>query len=90
MNWQPNYITMISNTDAAGVYDDADHNSTEMSLIDLFEPAGMMSPNSVSLDIHELIINAGITWRAYMEGYTPLADGGCNPITEDDSTLYVR
>ncbi|KAJ6092480.1 hypothetical protein N7486_007769 [Penicillium sp. IBT 16267x] len=68
---QPNYITMISNTIAAGVYDDANHNSTEMSLIDLFEPAG-------------------ITWKAYMEGYTPLANGECNPIAEDDSTLYVR
>ncbi|KAI7968105.1 hypothetical protein EIK77_007860 [Talaromyces pinophilus] len=30
---------MISNTDAAGVYTDADHNTTEMSIIDLFEPA---------------------------------------------------
>jgi hypothetical protein len=33
---------MISNTIAAGVYDDADHNSTQMNLIDLFEPAGTM------------------------------------------------
>lgn len=33
---------MISNTVAGGVYDDADHNSTEMSIIDLFEPAGMI------------------------------------------------
>lgn len=40
---KPNYITMISNTDAAGVYTDADHNTTEMSIIDLFEPAGMFS-----------------------------------------------
>ncbi|CAL5869252.1 uncharacterized protein PFLUO_LOCUS3480 [Penicillium psychrofluorescens] len=68
---QPNYITMISNTIAGGVFDDADHNTTQMSLIDLFEPAG-------------------ITWRAYMEGYTPLSNGGCNPISEDDETLYVR
>lgn len=33
---------MISNTLAAGVYTDADHNTTEMSIIDLFEPAGML------------------------------------------------
>lgn len=62
---------MISNTIAGGVFDDADHNTTQMSLIDLFEPAG-------------------ITWKAYMEGYTPLSNGGCNPISEDDETLYAR
>lgn len=42
MKLKPNYITMISNTLAAGVYTDADHNTTEMSIIDLFEPAGML------------------------------------------------
>ena len=31
---------MIHSTIAAGVYDDADHNTTERSLIDLLEPAG--------------------------------------------------
>ncbi|KAJ5389032.1 uncharacterized protein N7496_000100 [Penicillium cataractarum] len=68
---QPNYITMVTHTDAAGVYDDSDHNTTESSLIDLFEPAG-------------------ITWKAYMEGYKPLENGECNPYTEDLETLYVR
>lgn len=32
----------------------------------------------------------GISWKAYMEGYTPLVGGACNPITEDYQTLYVR
>ncbi|KAJ9643675.1 uncharacterized protein PV06_09142 [Exophiala oligosperma] len=68
---QPNYITMISNTIAGGVYTDADHNTTQMSVIDLFEPAG-------------------ITWRAYMEGYKPLANGECNPYSIDKETNYVR
>jgi len=68
---QPNYITMISNTDAAGVFDDADHNTTQMSIIDLLEPAG-------------------ISWKAYMEGYKPLANGECNPYTTDDETMYAR
>lgn len=68
---QPNYITMITNTDAAGVFDDADHNTTQYSIVDLFEPAG-------------------ISWKAYMEGYTPLANGECNPYTLDKETYYVR
>ncbi|KAJ5609815.1 hypothetical protein N7528_009081 [Penicillium herquei] len=68
---QPNYITMISNTIAGGVYTDADHNTTQSSLIDLFEPKG-------------------ITWKAYQEGYYPLANGACNPITEDYEKFYVR
>ncbi|EED16465.1 conserved hypothetical protein [Talaromyces stipitatus ATCC 10500] len=68
---QPNYITMVANTIAAGVYDDSDHNSTEQSIVDLFEPAG-------------------ITWKAYMEGYKPLAGGACNPYSKDQDTLYVR
>lgn len=37
---QPNYITMISSTIAGGVFDDADHTTSQNSLIDLFEPAG--------------------------------------------------
>ncbi|KAJ5489601.1 hypothetical protein N7539_004491 [Penicillium diatomitis] len=68
---QPNYITMITNTIAAGVYDDSDHNSTAYNLVDLLEPAG-------------------ITWKAYMEGYKPKANGDCNPYHEDKETLYVR
>lgn len=31
---------MIASTIAAGVYDDADHNSTQNNLIDILEPAG--------------------------------------------------
>lgn len=31
---------MISSTIAGGVFDDADHTSSQNSLIDLFEPAG--------------------------------------------------
>ncbi|KKK20303.1 hypothetical protein P175DRAFT_0502574 [Aspergillus ochraceoroseus IBT 24754] len=68
---QPNYITMVSNTIAGGVFTDADANTTQASVIDLFEPAG-------------------ITWKAYMEGYSPLDNGDCNPYSEDKTTLYVR
>jgi hypothetical protein len=68
---QPNYITMVSNTDSGGVFDDADHNTTQSSIIDLFEPAG-------------------ISWKAYMEGYKPLANGECNPYSTDDETYYAR
>ncbi|KAI2794688.1 hypothetical protein POX_a01289 [Penicillium oxalicum] len=68
---QPNYITMISSTTAAGVYDDADHNTTQGNLIDILEPAG-------------------ISWRAYMEGYYPLAGGACNPLHQNQTSGYVR
>lgn len=61
---QPNYITMIASTIAAGVFDDADHNTTQNSLVDILEPAG-------------------ISWKAYMEGYHPLANGECNPVHVD-------
>lgn len=40
---QPNYFTMISSTIAGGVFDDADHTSSQNSLVDLFEPAGRIS-----------------------------------------------
>jgi acid phosphatase len=39
---QPNYITMIASSIAAGVYDDADHNSTQNTLVDILEPAGLI------------------------------------------------
>ncbi|RHZ43796.1 uncharacterized protein CDV56_100476 [Aspergillus thermomutatus] len=68
---QPNYISMITSTIAGGVFDDADHNTTQMSLVDLFEPAGL-------------------TWKAYMEGYQPLAGGECNPISKNKTSGYVR
>ncbi|TPX12902.1 uncharacterized protein E0L32_006782 [Thyridium curvatum] len=68
---QPNYITMVTNSIAAGVFNDDDHNTTEYSIIDLMEPKG-------------------VTWKAYMEGYSPLANGECNPVSEIKETLYVR
>lgn len=32
---------MISNTNSAGVFDDADHDTDQASIVDLFEPAGI-------------------------------------------------
>ncbi|CEO60381.1 hypothetical protein PMG11_05010 [Penicillium brasilianum] len=68
---QPNYITMIASTTAAGVFDDGDHNTTQNSLVDIFEPAG-------------------ISWKAYQEGYYPLAGGACNPVHQNKTSGYVR
>ena len=80
---------MISNTNAAGVYTDADHNATKMSIIDLFEPAGMFSGPSIAAS-GRLIPKCRYHLEGNQEGYYPLADGGCNPISENKTTLYVR
>lgn len=42
---------MVTNSIAAGVYDDDDHNSTEHNIIDLFEPAGKWHINVHTLAI---------------------------------------
>lgn len=38
---------MITNTNNAGIYDDSDRNTTEMSIVDLFEPAGRVSQSAL-------------------------------------------
>lgn len=53
---------MIASSIAAGVYDDADHNSTQKSLIDILEPAGIMMSSSV------LVSLANVSGRYLMEG----------------------
>lgn len=78
---------MIASSIAAGVYDDADHNTTQNSLVDLLEPAGMNFPRMSWLTTD---MDAGISWRAYMEGYEPLTNGSCNPISKNTTSGYVR
>ncbi|RJE23997.1 acid phosphatase [Aspergillus sclerotialis] len=79
---------MITNTNSAGVFDDDDHNTGQMSIIDLFEPASWAT--SIISQDSRANLSTGITWKAYMEGYKPLANGKCNPYHEDEETYYVR
>lgn len=79
---------MIHSTIAGGVYDDADHNTTQYSLVDLLEPAGSI-PRSPVL-YKPANVPVGISWRAYMEGYYPLANGACNTISKNLTSGYVR
>ena len=78
---------MVTSTIAAGVFDDADHNTTQKSLVDLFEPAGK-APRLVSRQTQLTLL--GITWKAYMEGYYPLANGSCDTSSKNTTSGYVR
>lgn len=79
---------MVASTIAAGVFDDGDHNSTQKNLVDILEPAGKLPPCYVPSELTKLVL--GISWRAYMEGYTPLTNGSCNPLSKNATSGYAR
>lgn len=63
---------MIASTTAAGVYDDADHNTTQSSLVDIFEPAG------ISWKAYQEGLLPSGWW--YLQPYPPEQDLGPRPV----------
>lgn len=56
---------MITNTNSAGVFDDGDHNTTQMSIVDLFEPAGTASPSVFRIALTcQQELRGKPTWKA--------------------------
>ena len=88
---QPNYFTMISSTIAGGVFDDADHNSSQSSLVDLFEPAGKTSQPVYTSRAQCLLVSqvsrGRPTWRATLP--SPAVPATLSPRTTRPSTSGV-
>jgi hypothetical protein len=53
----------------------------------VFDDSDHNTPQNSLVDIFE---PAGISWKAYQEGYYPLVGDACNPIHQNKSSGYVR